>query len=130
MSRIFHHDTILILSMDDQAQTRLSYELSHNDCEIRQAYNLTELEDIVGESPTLCLVIYLDTLHPNLYDIDIYKEMADQFFLVIIDALGEDLPRDELDEIPFTEIIGKDDEAALYDIDSFLNEFYGEESAA
>lgn len=130
MSRLFHHDNILILSMNEQAQTRLSYELSHNDCEIRQAYNLRELEDIVGESPTLCLVIYLDSLDPALYDLDIYKEFADQFFLIVVDALGPSLPKDDLYEIPFLEIISKEDESCLYDIDSFLDEYYGKSTEA
>ncbi|WP_372652827.1 hypothetical protein [Halobacteriovorax sp.] len=130
MSRVFHHDNILILSNNEQAQTRLSYELSHNDCEIRQAYSLNELEDIVGESPTLCLVVYLDSLDPSLYDLDIYKELADQFFLIIVDALGASLPIDDLYEIPFTEVISKDDEASLYDINSFIDEYYGESKAA
>ncbi|PIK16375.1 hypothetical protein [Halobacteriovorax sp. JY17] len=130
MSRIFHHDNILVLSMNEQAQTRLSYELSSNDCEVRQVYNLTELEEVVGESPTLCLVIYLDSLSPALFDTDLYKEFADQFFLIVIDDLGEDLPREQLEEIPFTTIINKEDEASLYDIGAFIDEFYGEEEAA
>ena len=129
MSRVFHHDNILVLSMNEQAQTRLSYELSSNDCEVRQFYNLSELVDYIGKDPTLCLVIYLDSLSPSLFDLDLYKELADQFFLIIVDDLGEGLPREELSEIPFTSIINRDDEAALYDIDSFLTEFYGDEAA-
>lgn len=130
MSRIFHHDSILVLSNNDQAQTRLSYELSQNDCEVIQLYNLTELEDTDCESPILCLVVYLDSLGTTLYDRDIYKEMADQFFVVVINALGEDLPNDDLYDVPFLEIISVEDEDSLYDINSFLDEFYGQESAA
>ncbi len=130
MTNIFHHDTIMILSNNELVQDRLAYELSNNDGEVIQAYSLHELEKRINENPILTLVIYLDSLNPKIFDLDLYREYSDQFSIIIINCLGKECPFIQLEEIPFLTIIDEQEEEMVYDINLFLDGLYGYDQAA